>query len=78
MGRYDWRMRIRLTFDERVSRDLQTIAHRLRKSARQPRRYRLEPASLGSPLAGIDLNKALQIADSLHDLEFARKTDLRK
>jgi len=49
-----------------------------RKSARRPRRYRLEPSSLGDPLPGIDLDKALQLADSLEDLEIARKLELRK
>ena len=42
------------------------------------RRYRLKPASLGQPLPGIDLNKALQLADGLEDVEIARKIELRK
>lgn len=31
----------------------------------RPRRYRIKPASLGGVLPGIDLDKALQLADSL-------------
>lgn len=49
-----------------------------RKTTRRARRYRLEPASLGQPLPGIDLDKALQLADSLDDVESARKLELRK
>ena len=42
------------------------------------RRYRLKPASLGQPLPGIDLDKALQLADALEDVEIARKLEMRK
>ena len=42
------------------------------------RRYRLKPASLGSPLPGINLDKAMQLADALEDLEIARKVEQRK
>jgi len=49
-----------------------------RKSARRPPRYRMESASLGKPLPGIDLDKALQLADSLEDLEIAKELELRK
>jgi hypothetical protein len=42
------------------------------------RRYRLKPASLGQPLPGIDLDKALQLADALEDVEIARKLELCK
>lgn len=42
------------------------------------RRYRLKPVSLGQPLRGIDLDKALQLADSIEDVEIARKLELRK
>jgi len=48
------------------------------KSARRPRRYRLQPVSLGKPLPGIDLDKALQLADDLEDIEIARKIEQRK
>ena len=49
-----------------------------RKSTRPARRYRLKPASLGKPLPGIDLDKALQLSDSIEDVEIARKLELRK
>jgi hypothetical protein len=49
-----------------------------RKAPRKARRYRLAPASLGQPLPGIDLDKALQLADALEDAEIARKLELRK
>lgn len=46
----------------------------------QPRakRYRLRPASLGGVRRGIDLDKALALADSLEDEELLRKSELRK
>lgn len=49
-----------------------------RKAPREARRYRLTPASLGQPLPGFDLDKALQLADALEDAEVARKLELRK
>jgi hypothetical protein len=48
------------------------------KGTRRVRRYRLKPASMGQPLPGIDLDKALQLADSLDDIKIARKLELRK
>ena len=42
------------------------------------RRYRVKPASLGGVLPGIDLDKALRLADRLEDQEIARKLALRK
>ena len=42
------------------------------------RRYRVKPASLGGVLPGIDLDKALGLADRLEDQEIARKLALRK
>ena len=44
----------------------------------RPRRYRLKPSSLGGPLPGIDLDKALRLSETLEDLEIARKLELRK
>jgi hypothetical protein len=41
-------------------------------------RYRLEPASLGLPRPGIDLDKALDLADTLEDEALARKLEQRK
>jgi len=44
----------------------------------EARPYRLEPASLGGVCAGIDLDRALRLADALEDTELARKLELRK
>jgi len=40
--------------------------------------YRLKPASLGAPLAGINLDKALHLADELEDLSLRAKIEQRK
>ena len=42
------------------------------------RPYKVRPSSLGGVNPGINLNKALQIADALEDEEIARKLELRK
>lgn len=42
------------------------------------RPYRLKPAALGGPIASADLDKALQLADTLEDGELRRKLDQRK
>jgi hypothetical protein len=42
------------------------------------RRYRLKPASLGGVLPGVDLDKALRLAETLEDEAIARKLELRK
>ena len=44
----------------------------------KPRRYRVKPAALGGVLPGIDLDKALRLADALEDEGIARKLELRK
>jgi hypothetical protein len=49
-----------------------------RQEQRKPKRYRLRAASLGGVRAGIDLDKALALADSLEDEELLRKAELRK
>lgn len=41
-------------------------------------RYELEPSSLGGPLPGIELDKALALADGLEDQAIARKLEARK
>jgi hypothetical protein len=43
-----------------------------------PKPYRLEPVSLGRAMPGINLDKALSLADSLEDEELLRKLELRK
>jgi len=40
--------------------------------------YRLTPVSMGEVSAGYDLDKALALADTLEDIEIARKLALRK
>lgn len=40
--------------------------------------YRLKPASLGTPLAGLNLDKALHLADNLEDLSLRAKLEQRK
>lgn len=48
------------------------------RKARPARRYRLKPVSLGGVLPGVDLDKALALADALEDREIARKLEMRK
>lgn len=45
---------------------------------RKSRRYRLRAVSMGSVRPGVDLDKALAIADALEDEELLRKTEQRK
>jgi hypothetical protein len=40
--------------------------------------YRVKPASLGEVLPGINLDKALALADALEDQEIAAKMERRK
>ena len=42
------------------------------------RRYRLKPLSLGGVVPGVDLDRALRLADALEDESIARKLELRK
>ena len=44
----------------------------------KPRRYRLRPASLGGVREGVNLDKALALADSLEDEQLAQKIEQRK
>lgn len=44
----------------------------------QPRAYRLPVATLGLPRPGIDLDKALALADALEDAAVGMKLELRK
>ena len=46
--------------------------------APKARRYRVQGVSLGGVVPGIDLTKALRLADALEDDEIARKLGLRK
>jgi hypothetical protein len=49
-----------------------------REAPAKVRPYRLKPVSLGGVMPGIDLTKALRLADALEDEEIARKLELRK
>lgn len=44
----------------------------------RPRRYRLEPASLGGARTEVDLDRALRLADELEERAIAQKLALRK
>ncbi len=44
----------------------------------KPKRYRIRPISLGGVRPGIDLDRALALADVLEDEELATKMELRK
>lgn len=48
------------------------------RTAPAPRPYRVNPESLGSPRAGLDLDKALTLASELENDELARKLESRK
>jgi hypothetical protein len=48
------------------------------KHSRPPKAYRLATVSLGGVRAGVNLDKALSIADAIEDEEIARKLELRK
>lgn len=50
----------------------------VKRARPRARRYRLNPASLGGALPGINLDKALALADTLEDEELGRKLTLRK
>ncbi len=47
-------------------------------TAAKPRAYRLRPSSLGAVMPGIDLDRALSLADALEDDAIAQKLELRK
>lgn len=44
----------------------------------RPRRYRLEPSHLGGAQPGVDLDRALRLADALEERALADKLALRK
>jgi len=76
-------MRTTLTIDDQLVAELKQVAHESGKSFKQVvndalraglqpagsggLRYRLKPASMGKPNPGFNLNKALELADSLED-----------
>ena len=48
------------------------------RKAPTARRYRLTPVSLGGVVTGVDLDKALRLAEALEDEAIARKLEMRK
>ena len=48
------------------------------QNVRKPKPYRLQPASLGAPLPGVDLTKALPTAEALEDEAIRSKLEQRK
>jgi hypothetical protein len=48
------------------------------RRARAARRYRLTPLHLGGVVPGVDLDKALRLAEALEDEAIARKLEMRK
>jgi plasmid stability protein len=57
----------------------ETLRNGLRpKRASVPKPYRLATVSLGGVRPGINLDKALSIADAIEDEEIARKLEMRK
>lgn len=48
------------------------------KAVRKSPAYRLKAASLGVPLASINLDKALRLADELEDMSLRAKLEQRK
>jgi hypothetical protein len=48
------------------------------KRAPKAKRYRVKPASLGGVLPGVNLDKALALADALEDQEIAAEIERRK
>jgi len=47
-------------------------------ATRRGKPYRVRPAALGGVLPGVDLDKALALADAIEDQELAAKMRLRK
>jgi hypothetical protein len=48
------------------------------KTVRKSQLHRLKPVSLGAPLAGVDLDKALRLADEMEDASLCAKLAQRK
>lgn len=87
-------MRTTLTIDDQLAADLKKLAFEtgrsfkqvvndtlrtgLRGGASAPKRYRLRPSGMGGVRPGVDLDKALRLAEDLEDEEIVRKLRLRK
>ena len=68
--------RTRRSFKQIINETLRAGLARGRAPA--AKHYRLKPASLGGVAAGVDLDKALRLADTLEDEGTAVKLELRK
>ena len=64
------------SFKEVVNETLRIGLATRRSRKRKP--YRLQPTSMGKVAPGIDLDKALRLAEALEDQEIDRKLELRK
>lgn len=80
-----------VTIDEQLAKELEDIAEHSGKPLEQVvdetlhaglatrrTRYRIKGVSLGGPMPGINLDKALQLSDALEDMEIARKLESGK
>lgn len=63
-------------FKEVVNQALRRGLHQFERPPARP--YRLKPAALGVPKPGIELDKALALADALEDEAIGAKLELRK
>jgi hypothetical protein len=59
-----------------VNEALRRGLENLEKPSAKP--YRLKPISMGSPQSGIDLDKALRVADALEDDAITHKLEQRR
>jgi hypothetical protein len=87
-------MRTTLTLDADVAADLkrrvretgkpfrqvlnEAVRQGLRSGPAKRAPYKLKPASLGGVLPGVDLDRALRLAEALEDDAIARELELRK
>ena len=87
-------MRTTLTLDDDLALKLKEKAHKsgkpfkvvvnmairegLRRPAVRPKPYRVKPVALGGVQPGVDLDRALRLAEALEDEAIARKLELRK
>jgi hypothetical protein len=69
--------RDRTTFEDVVNAVLR-MGLTMTRTQLQPKAYRLEPSSMGGVHPGINLDKALSLADDLEDQATARRLQLSK
>jgi hypothetical protein len=56
----------------------EVVRQGLRSGSTKRAPYKLKPVSLGGVLPGIDLDRALKLADALEDEAIARELEMRK